>query len=509
MMERESRRRFLATSAAGALVGCSDFSFLGRLAPVRGEEARLPPHAVQLDAGIEPLVRLLEETPRERVLEEVGQRLRGGLSYRELLTALFLAGVRNIQPRPAVGFKFHAVLVVHSAHLASLHATDQDRWLPIFWSIDEFKSSQQRDVQEGNWTMSPVAEMSVPPAHRAADVFQEAMQKWDEDQADAAMAGLYRTAGAHEIFETLARFGVRDFRSIGHKAIYVANAWRTLQCIGWRHGEPILRSLAYALLNHNGEPNPATSDLEPDRAGRANLERLAKIPKDWRGGELQPEATRELLAAVREHSADEVSELVVQQLQKKVSPVSIYDGLMLAAGELLMRQPGIVGLHAVTSTNAMRYLFETAAEDETRQLILLQNAAFLPLFYRDMQRRGKVGSEELDTMEPADIAGNPADAAQSIFDDVSGNRPQAARKVLAYLKAQYPVEELMSAARRLIFLKGTDSHDYKFSSAVLEDYYHISPAWRDRFLASSVFNLRGSQAADNGLVERIRGALKA
>jgi hypothetical protein len=34
-----------------------------------------------------------------------------------VLAALLLAGVRNIQPRP-VGFKFHAVLVVNSAHLA-------------------------------------------------------------------------------------------------------------------------------------------------------------------------------------------------------------------------------------------------------------------------------------------------------------------------------------------------------------------------------------------------------
>jgi len=47
-----------------------------------------------------------------------------GLSYRDLLAALLLAGIRNIQPRP-VGFKFHAVLVVNSAHLASLSSPDQ------------------------------------------------------------------------------------------------------------------------------------------------------------------------------------------------------------------------------------------------------------------------------------------------------------------------------------------------------------------------------------------------
>ena len=50
-----------------------------------------------------------------------------------------------------------------------------------------------------------------------------------------------------EAFELFARFGCRDFRDIGHKAIFVANSFRTLDCIGWRHAEPVLLSLASTL----------------------------------------------------------------------------------------------------------------------------------------------------------------------------------------------------------------------------------------------------------------------
>jgi hypothetical protein len=39
-------------------------------------------------------------------------QLRRGLTYRELLASLLMAGVRNIEPRP-VGFKFHVVLVIN------------------------------------------------------------------------------------------------------------------------------------------------------------------------------------------------------------------------------------------------------------------------------------------------------------------------------------------------------------------------------------------------------------
>jgi hypothetical protein len=196
------RRNFIKTAAGvGALSGLGDLGFLSQLQPVSAAEAKLKPDMVRLHPEIEPLVRLLEDTPRERVLEEVASRIKHGTTYREVLAALLLAGVRNIQPRP-VGFKFHAVLVVNSAHLASLASPDTDRWLPIFWAIDTFKKSQADDVSQGDWTMGPVEESKVPPSHRAKQAFIEAMDNWDEAAADAAIVGLVRTAGAHEISRT-------------------------------------------------------------------------------------------------------------------------------------------------------------------------------------------------------------------------------------------------------------------------------------------------------------------
>ena len=92
--------------------------------------------------------------------------------------------------------------------------------------------------------MPPVDEAAVPKSHKAKQAFVEAMDNWDEAAADAAIVGLVRTAGANEIFEILCRYGVRDFREIGHKEIYVVNSFRTLEAIGWHHAEPVLRSIA-------------------------------------------------------------------------------------------------------------------------------------------------------------------------------------------------------------------------------------------------------------------------
>lgn len=508
-MSAFTRRSFLYSAAAGAAAGYGELPFLGRLAPVSAAETKLEPGALQLRPEMEPLVRLLEETARGKVLEEVANRIQKGTSYREVLGALLLAGVRNIQPRPSVGFKFHAVLVVNSAHLASLSSPDSDRWLPIFWAIDEFKASQARDVEEGNWTMGSVDESAVPPPHRAREAFMAAMEKWDESAADAAVAGLAREAGSHEVLELFARLGPRDFRSIGHKAIYVANSWRTLQCIGWQHAEPVLRSLAYALLNHEGEPVPTSSDLEPDRPWRANLPLAKTIREDWQAGKVDSGATRELLATLRSGSERDACEASTKILNSGVHPQSVWDAYLVGAGELLMRQPGIVGLHAVTSTNALRYLYEASASAETRKLIVLQNAAFLPLFREAMRRRGGVGDQRVDDLQPAAIAASADEAIPDIFHDVSSKPAVACQKVLAYLRDKRSPESLITAARRLVFQKGNDAHDYKFSSAVLEDYYHASPEWRDLFLATSVFRLNGAGEPDNQLVKRIRAAFEA
>ncbi len=506
MIHQYSRRRFLSTATAGASLLTSS-SLIAGLGPLSDEQISATSGIVQLRPEIEPLVRLIEETPRQRLLEEIGSRIRSGLSYREVLAALFLAGVRNVEPYPNVGFKFHAVLVVNAAHVASMSSPEADRWLPILWALDEFKSSQARDVTEGNWTMSPVDENSVPTSETVRDEFQQSMQQWDVAKADVACAGVARFLGATEVLELFASYAARDFRSIGHKVIYLANAWRTLQTIGWEHSEPILRSLAYALLNHNGEPNPAMSDLAPDRSWKINQQLAAKVRNGWESGRIDHSATTELLTLLRTGTPDEAASCVLSLLNREVDPQSVHDAYHLAAGELLMRQSGIVALHAMTTTNAMRFLFDTIANPQTRKQLLLQNASFLVHFRDAMAARGAVGEARIDQLAVAGDAAEVSSSIDAIFSSVGQNSQQAAQQAMNYLSAGQNAGSLMNAARRLIFLKGTDSHDYKFSTAALEDFSKISPALRNQFLASSMYNLKGSGAADNKLVERIRAAL--
>lgn len=513
-----SRRRFLETSLRGALAGgvlsSGELPFLGQgvLRPVTAEEARLDPRVVRLQPELEPLVRLLEETPREELLEKIGTRIREGTSYREVLAALLLAGVRNVEPRPAVGFKFHAVLVVNSAHLASLASPDRHRWLPIFWALDYFKSSQARDVREGNWTMGPVDEARVPPPHGSRDAFRKAMESWDVEAADAAVAGLVRHAGAQEVFEEFFRIGARDFRSIGHKIIFVSNAWRTLAVIGWQHAEPVVRSLAYALLQHEGG-NPAGRDAPADRPGRRNRELVKTLCAPCAGGgKIDPSATAKLLEALTSATEPESSGLAAKLLDEGLHPRSLWDACFQSASDQVLRQPGIISLHAATTINALHFAHQTAGDPETRTFLLLQAASFLPLFRAESERRG--GATNSTSLTDLEASGEPSgpEALERIFDTLGSDPTEASRLALRFLDdgeeaSTSRARQLMDHARLLVFQKGNDAHDYKYSSAILEDFHHLGPGLGNRFLAASLPLLPNSRQPDNRLVERIREAL--
>ncbi len=495
-----TRRRFVNTAVQGGiLAGLADFSFLDHLPSPGAAEPPSLPKIATVASDVEPLVRLIEETPRKELLDKIGAEIHKGTSYQQLLSAVFLAGVRGIQPRP-VGFKFHAVLVINSAHLASLAAADKDRWLPLLWSIDNFKSSQARNKAEGDWRMAPVQESKLPSTDAARKSFVEAMNDWNVEAADRAVVQLCRTEGAAEVYELLWRFGARDFRDIGHKAIFTANSYRTLQTIGWRHAEPVLRSLAYAILEHEGG-NPAKRDDSKDRPGRENLKHAERLTSFLHAGKRDDGATRDVLAAIRSGNASDVSNKILSLIGKGIHPAALWDAVFLGAGELLMRQPGIIGLHTLTSVNALHYGYQTSAVGPTRAFMLLQAGAFLALF---RERMGKLADRRVDGLEQADVKNGIGE----ILTDASHDRTLAARKTLTLLEhSPDQIEPLMAAARRLVFAKGNDSHDYKFSSAVLEDVYSLPASLRPKFMAASMFNLRGTDDRDNDLIRRARAAV--
>jgi hypothetical protein len=482
------------------MVSSGAWAALESIVPVHAADLAVSPEVVRFSPEMEPVVRWIEDTPRDRVLQVAAEKLKAGLSFRQLLGGLFLAGIRNIKPRP-VGFKFHAVMVMNSAHQLALDAPQHDRLLPFFWALDNFKSSQLQDEKEGNWVLSPVKESAVPSPERARKLFAEAMDRWDDEAADVAVSGLCRAAGSGEIAEALWRYGARDWQNIGHKIIFAAQSFRILDTIGWQHAEPVLRSLVYGLLNGGQGETSATY--------AANDRLAAQIRPDWSAGKPDSAAAAATLDALRQATPNEAAQAAADALNRGVAASSVWDGVMLAANELLMRQPGIVALHAVTASNSMHYAFRAAARDSTRLLVLLQACSWIALFREGVRSRNGLPDKplinEIAQLPPPDATN--AETAEAILHGLNKDRLTAARQVLGFANAGGSAELFMDAARHLIFTKGTDSHDYKFAAAAFEEFRHANASWQPHLLAASVYYLKGASDSDSPLLQRAREAL--
>ena len=506
MAESYRRRDFLRTTSASVIGLGAGLGSLGPLwdgARARGADGVVGPDAVRFRPEIEPTVRWIEETPREKAFEVALVKLKGGLPYRDLLAGLFLAGIRNVKPRP-VGFKFHAVLVMHSAHLLAEASADDERLLPLFWALDNFKASQARDVQEGDWTLGKPVETGLPKPHQARAEFDRAMESWDSERADLATAALARSAGAAEVMEAFWRYAIRDQRDIGHKAIFAAQCWRTLGTIGWEHAEPALRSLAFGLLDLQGDARPI-----PVGPYETNLANAKKLREGWSVGTPDPAATRSLLMTLRSADPEAACSEAVGLLNRGVDPGSIWDAANLAASEFLARKPGIVALHAVTACNALHFIYRSAGDDTNRKLALLQAIGWLPA-YRDRVRAEAdlKGSPGLDGIEPVATTATGDGEISEIFAATGESRSLAAAKALGYLRSGGSPDRLFAAARRLIFHKGRDSHDFKYGAAIWEEArLATDPTWRANLAAAAMHYTPSPSTADSPLMTRAREAV--
>ncbi len=511
---RHSRRRFVQQASAATAFGLTSWPS----APSLVASDKKPTGAaggIRFDTDLEPLVRLIEESPREKCAELLADKLKDGLSYRRLLSAGFLAAVRKRNSG-------HSVYLMYSAHQTSMDLPQEQRLLPLFWAIDHFKWQQL--VWPG--PALPQLEGALPTAEKAAAEFHEAMKRLDIEQAEKAIVAQARALGPRPAMELLWHYGCRDCGEIGHRAIALTSCWRVLETIGWEHAEPVLRFVVRDLM---GE----------DRYYKANVARAEKLweklPFDWAMGKSRENPTLDLFARMRQGNSAEASELAGRLLTDGIGGRAVWDAIHVVAAEMLILHPGDAGmggraLHINTAANALHYAFLTTASPQTRLLILLQAVAWMADFVR-----GQLGPKNLAETKPTDLSGaRPTGKAAAVVTDVyaslpphqylydyktrigvghylpkKSDRTESARKVFALVTKSPEAAGLFEqAARHWLCRKATvDAHEYKLPAAMFEDYELVSANWRPRLLAASAHWLHGEQSEDAAPVRQARELL--
>src|SRR5262249_23557036 len=277
-----ARRQFLQTAVSAASLGLPNVPLLGELAAFGAEP---PPATVRFGPDLEPIVRLLDETPRDRCVAVFIDQLRPGLSYRPFLAAVFFAAIRRHRSN-------HDVYKVHSVHQVSLDARPEERLLPLFWALHGYKKHQEE------FTNPLFTELKgpLPAPEKAGAELAAAMERGDVDRAERALVALARNQGARQTMEQLWVYGLRNLGMGGHAAILVANCFRALETIGWQEAEQALRFVVrdiYQLRAEKPDPYWLSNTARADR-------HLDRLPPTWAAGKANSAATRELFALLRE-----------------------------------------------------------------------------------------------------------------------------------------------------------------------------------------------------------------
>jgi hypothetical protein len=293
--------------------------------------------------------------------------------------------------------------------------------------------------------------------------------------------------------------------------------------MGWQHAETVLRYSARYLT------------FEADRTYGPYRERVAatlrNLPANWAVDKPNLEATLHLYKVLRDGRSDEACDLICTQLASgKVEAGAVWDAVHLVAADLLFRYRtggGPIGgmlIHAVTSTNALRFGFNCSGDDGARLLMLLQassalNDAFIQPALKEDQLRSinlldlaaeKTGHavEVADVFSMLPVKANQSNTYIQHSADERTASDEACQKAFALLVDSSNFGPFMRTARSLMCVKATlDPHDVKYPVAAFEDVTSASPEWRGFLLASSVHALHGPQSADSGLLVQARDAL--
>jgi hypothetical protein len=509
-----TRRRFLRTVVGAAALGLPNVPLLGELAAFGAEP---PPDTMRFGADLEPIVRLIEDTPREKCVAVFIDQLRRGLPYRRFLAAVFFAGIRRYRSH-------HDVYKIHSVHQVSLDVRPEERLLPLFWALHGYKKHQE------DFPNPLLTELrgSLPAPEKAGAELADAMERFDADRAERALVTLARNQGARQTMEQFWVYGLRNLGAGGHAAIMVANCFRALETIGWQEAEQTLRFVVQDVYLLGAE--------KPDSFWTPNVERaerhLEKLPATWAAGKADPDATRELVALLREGKVEPACDLAVKQLLGGVGAQAQWDAIHLATAELMVRHESGWGLasrplHANTSTNALHYAFRTCTTPRTRLLALLQAVAWAA---------GRTGADlkdlrdvKITELPAASVQDKAEDAVTEIFALLPSRTyrwdAEAKKAVLGYGKraeADEACRKVFVLARERpesvpLFVQtahswlcrkaNDDAHEYKFLAAILEDATCVSPAWQPHLLAASANYFHGKQTPDNPVIQQVQEAL--
>jgi hypothetical protein len=381
MKTTHTRREFLADVGRGmvvATVGYGMASELG-LAPAFAADA-----TDSLDFGpLESLVRLMQETPANKLLPALTDKLNTGTELKQLVAAAALANARTFGGEDYVGY--HTMMALSPALHMARELPKPLQPLPVFKVLYRNTNRIQEQGGRKNEVLHPVAPAKLSDGRPSPELLREVVHRKNMAEAEqtfAALAQLSPDEALNQLLHT-----VQDQTEV-HRVVLPYRAWDLLDLIGKEQAHTLLRQSVHYCVKAESWQGNANRD-EPRTILPKMLEQHKLLGRTPGTRTAEEKWIDELSQTFFKSTPEEAAEAAASALAEGFAPNDIGQAISLAANQLVLRDHGrppnaesagkpvgsvhgdSIGVHASDSACAWRNLARVSNARNTFACLIL------------------------------------------------------------------------------------------------------------------------------------------
>jgi hypothetical protein len=490
-----SRREFLADVGLGVLtasVGSALAADLG-FGHARAEEK---------DAGVtfgkmEPLVALMQETPANKLLPILVEKLNGGTELQTLVAAAALANARTFGGEDYVGF--HTLMALAPAwHMAREMPKDKQA-LPVLKVL--FRNTTR--IQEKGGRKDEVLRSTPQPVAvtEAGTQLREAVRAKKLADAEAVLSVAASDSAQKALDAMLVE--VEDATEV-HRVVLPYRAWELLPIVGKEYAFTMLRQSVHYCVQAESDNyvkrSAGVRALLPKLLEQHKLLETAK-PRERR--KVDDAWVEKMSVTLFKSKPDDAAGAVAEALADGIDPEAIGEAIALATNQLVLRDEGrpkgqtssnkpvgsihgdSIGVHACDSANAWRNLARASTGRNASACVILGA-------YQAAQDRSDRGGdfpnwEPYPRAEARDKAkGIDRDALLKEAEDAIREKDQvrAAAAIARYGELGMPERAVFDLFLRYAVSEDGALHAEKFYNTTREEFGTAREAFRWRYLVA-------------------------
>jgi hypothetical protein len=495
-MASRSRREFLTEVGRGMLLATVGSELAAGLGVAPAAAAAGDSTGTLTFGPLEPLVSLMQETPPDRLLPLLVDRLGKGTELKELVAAAALANARSFGGEDYIGF--HTMMALSPAYHMARELPRERQPLPVLKVL--YRNSQRIQATGGRKSevLRPVSPAEGIAGPVGGEAIREAIRRKDGARAEALFAAAARRSSTEAFNDLLV--AVQDQLDV-HRVVLPYRAWDLLDIVGQEHAHTMLRQSVRFCIKAEGARNAAWD--EPVTLLPKLMEQHGLLGRAAGTREADDAWVDRLSQTIFKSTPAQAAEAAAAALAEGFKPDAVGEAISLAANQLVLRDMGrppawedvgkpagsvhgdSIGVHASDTANAWRNMARVANARNT--------FACLVLGAYQVARDRSFRSAEFLSWEPLPVAHHVArvtvtapeellrEAEAAIRGSLQGRATAVVQK---YGQLGHPPKPLFDLMLKYAISEDGALHAEKYFRTVREEFATTRPAFRWRQLVA-------------------------